>query len=128
MEQKRVVVLYGGQSTEHEISRRSAKFVIQNADRSKYEIIPVGIDKTGKWCLQNLESLLKCQTEMLHWKIRCRGFSFQLVSISREGPWSDSRVPILHGPTEKTGLPKAFRAQGYGLCRTIRFRFGDCYG
>ena len=48
MEQKRVVVLYGGQSTEHEISRRSAKFVIQNADRSKYEIIPVGIDKTGK--------------------------------------------------------------------------------
>ena len=46
---QRVIVLYGGQSTEHEISCRSAAFVLRGLDRSRYEVLPVGIDRRGVW-------------------------------------------------------------------------------
>lgn len=47
----RVAVLYGGRSGEHEVSLVSATNVIQNLDRSKFEVIPIGIDKEGGWYL-----------------------------------------------------------------------------
>ncbi|ALG83442.1 D-alanine--D-alanine ligase family protein [Gordonia phthalatica] len=45
----RLVVLYGGVSAEHDVSRVSAAHVLAAADRSKYRLIPVGIDKRGVW-------------------------------------------------------------------------------
>ncbi len=50
-EKIRVAVLYGGRSGEHEVSLMSATNVIQYLDRSKFEIIPIGIDKEGAWFL-----------------------------------------------------------------------------
>lgn len=47
----RVAVLYGGRSAEHEVSLQSAANVIQYLDASRYEIIPIGIDKQGNWFL-----------------------------------------------------------------------------
>lgn len=47
----RVAVLYGGRSGEHEVSIVSATNVIQNLDRSKFEVVPIGIDKHGGWFL-----------------------------------------------------------------------------
>lgn len=47
----RVAVLYGGRSGEHEVSLRSATNVIQYLDRSRFDIIPIGIDKEGAWFL-----------------------------------------------------------------------------
>lgn len=47
----RVAVLYGGRSGEHEVSLVSATNVIQNLDRSRFEVIPIGIDKEGAWFL-----------------------------------------------------------------------------
>ncbi len=47
----RVAVLYGGRSGEHEVSLRSAMNVIKNLDRTRYEVIPIGIDKQGAWYL-----------------------------------------------------------------------------
>jgi D-alanine-D-alanine ligase len=49
MEKKTVVVLFGGQSPEHEVSRVSAQFVLENLDPDKYEVLPVGITKKGRW-------------------------------------------------------------------------------
>ncbi len=51
MKKIRVAVLYGGRSGEHEVALRSAASVINNLDRSKFEIVPIGIDKSGKWHL-----------------------------------------------------------------------------
>lgn len=48
---KKIAVLFGGQSTEHEVSRVSAASVLKNLDQSKYDIIPIGITKDGKWFL-----------------------------------------------------------------------------
>jgi len=46
---RRVAVLFGGQSTEHEVSRVSAASVLRNIDVAKYDIYPIGISKEGKW-------------------------------------------------------------------------------
>ncbi len=48
---KKVAILFGGQSTEHEVSRVSATSVLNHIDKEKYSIFPVGITKEGKWFL-----------------------------------------------------------------------------
>lgn len=45
----RLGVIYGGISTEHDVSEMSAKSVIDNLDKGKYEIIELYINKYGKW-------------------------------------------------------------------------------
>ena len=45
----RVAVLFGGRSTEHEISCISASSVLRAIDRERYEVIPIGITPEGRW-------------------------------------------------------------------------------
>ncbi|WP_035766961.1 D-alanine--D-alanine ligase family protein [Arthrobacter sp. TB 23] len=45
----RVLVLFGGRSSEHAVSCITAAGVLEAIDRDKYEIIPVGIAKNGQW-------------------------------------------------------------------------------
>lgn len=45
----RIAVVFGGRSGEHDISVRSAKAVVENIDKSKYSVIPIGIDHEGHW-------------------------------------------------------------------------------
>ena len=47
----RVGILFGGRSGEHEISLRSAASVLYAIDKKKYEVVPVGITKQGRWVL-----------------------------------------------------------------------------
>jgi D-alanine-D-alanine ligase len=49
MKKIRVGILFGGRSGEHEVSLLSAASVLQTIDRSKYDVIPVGITKQGQW-------------------------------------------------------------------------------
>ncbi|MFA5879602.1 MAG: D-alanine--D-alanine ligase family protein, partial [Candidatus Margulisiibacteriota bacterium] len=48
---KKIGILFGGQSPEHEISLLSAKNIISNIDKTKFDLILIGIDKTGNWAL-----------------------------------------------------------------------------
>ena len=45
----RVGVIFGGRSGEHEVSLASARSVMDAIDKSKYEIVPIGITKEGRW-------------------------------------------------------------------------------
>ena len=49
MAKTRVAVIFGGVSSEHEVSLISATNVMQNLSPDKYEIIPIGITKKGRW-------------------------------------------------------------------------------
>ena len=51
MSKLNVCVLFGGMSPEHEVSLRSAEFVLNCLDPEKYNIYPVGITKEGQWIL-----------------------------------------------------------------------------
>lgn len=46
---KKLGVIYGGISTEHEVSKVSAKSILENLNKEKYEIYPIFIDKDGQW-------------------------------------------------------------------------------
>jgi D-alanine-D-alanine ligase len=45
----RVAVLFGGQSGEHDVSLRSAQNVMDALDPDRYEIVPIGITREGRW-------------------------------------------------------------------------------
>jgi D-alanine-D-alanine ligase len=49
MKKLRVGILFGGRSGEHEISLLSAASVFNAIDKSKYEVVPIGITKQGRW-------------------------------------------------------------------------------
>jgi len=49
----RLGVLFGGKSTEHEVSLISAKNVIEALDKEKYDVFLIGIDKSGEWRLRD---------------------------------------------------------------------------
>ena len=51
MEKKKIAVIFGGKSSEHEISRVSASYVISQISKEKYDIFTIGITKQGKWFL-----------------------------------------------------------------------------
>jgi len=45
---KNVAVLFGGRSVEHEVSIITGMQIIENMDRTKYNIIPIYVNKEGK--------------------------------------------------------------------------------
>ena len=49
MLKKKICVIFGGESTEYEISLRSAASIINELDKEKYDIMTVGITRGGKW-------------------------------------------------------------------------------
>lgn len=56
---KKALILFGGVSSEHDISLISAKSVIENTPKDKYDILTIGITKDGRWYLYtgNTENL-----------------------------------------------------------------------
>jgi D-alanine-D-alanine ligase len=108
----RIGILFGGRSGEHAVSLLSAASVIAAMDKSKYEIIPVGITEDGQWlaggdplrCLQEKEIPGDCSFTSLV----TDPFSPGLVLFSKEGldrefiPL-DAVFPVLHGPYGEDG-------------------------
>ncbi len=60
MAKLRVGILFGGRSGEHEVSLLSAASVLNAIDKTKYEVVPIGITKDGRWLTaEHAERLLK---------------------------------------------------------------------
>ena len=112
MKKLSVCVLFGGVSPEHEVSLRSAEFVLNSLNREKYNVFPVGITKEGDWVLYTGEdySLLPSG----EWKnypgnrraaispVRGQGLlSFEGDCVVRE--WIDVVFPVLHGENGEDG-------------------------
>src|SRR5579863_6881714 len=59
MKKIRVGILFGGRSGEHEVSLLSAASVLKAIDKDKYEVVPIGITKDGRWLTaEHAEGLL----------------------------------------------------------------------
>jgi D-alanine-D-alanine ligase len=83
----RVGVIFGGRSGEHEVSLRSARAVIEALDKNRYTVLPIAINKEGKWLSPAHSSrLLPEETRRL------------LTSEVREGE-SNSDVAIIGDPS-----------------------------
>jgi len=65
MKKLRVGVLFGGRSGEHEVSLLSAASVLDAIDKNKYDVLPIGITKAGRWVTAaHAERLLKGKAEV----------------------------------------------------------------
>jgi len=62
----RVGVIFGGKSGEHEVSLMSAKSIMRAIDKSKYEVVPIGITSAGRWLTRGdpLQALTGGRTSM----------------------------------------------------------------
>ena len=112
MKKLSVCVLFGGVSPEHEVSLRSAESVLNNLDKEKYNIFPVGITKTGEWILYGGRDYSKLPTgEWQHCPenrraaispVRGQGLlNFEGDCVVRER--IDVVFPVLHGENGEDG-------------------------
>ena len=112
MKKLSVCVLFGGISPEHEVSLRSAEFVLNSLDPEKYNVFPVGITKNGDWILYRGTDYSLLPTG--EWKdypenrraaispVRGQGLlSFEGDCVVRE--WIDVVFPVLHGENGEDG-------------------------
>ena len=49
MIKKRIAIIFGGNSTEYEVSLQSASAVFENINTKKFDIVPIGITRNGDW-------------------------------------------------------------------------------
>ena len=112
MKKTNVCVLFGGISPEHEVSLRSAEFVLNNLDPEKFNVFPVGITKSGDWILFGDTDY--SQLPSGDWQknpnnrraaispVRGQGLlSFEGDCVVRE--WIDVVFPVLHGENGEDG-------------------------
>ena len=105
-----VAVIFGGQSSEHEVSRVSASSIISNLDSEKYYVIPVGITKSGKWMIYNgpIENIKNGEWEkfgtpaILSPDASQKGL-FKLVGDKAKLIPIDLAFPVLHGKYGEDG-------------------------
>lgn len=58
MDKIHLLILFGGQSSEHEVSCRSVITVLKALDRKRYEVLVIGITKGGRWvCVKEEERI-----------------------------------------------------------------------
>ena len=114
MKKIRVAVLYGGRSGEHEVSLQSAASVINFLDRERFEIVPVAIDKQGRWLLNDI-SLLEGKKSLPVFKDAPKvmlppnpgdsGSGSALIRLGESGEprGIDVVFPVIHGPLCEDG-------------------------
>ncbi len=67
MKKLRVGILFGGRSGEHEVSLLSAASVLTAIDKTRFDVVPIGITKEGRWLTDlHAERLLKGETKSEH--------------------------------------------------------------
>ena len=112
MAKKHIAVLFGGTSTEHEVSRMSVTSILRHISQEKYEVVKVGINKKGEWFLYQgpVDDIITGDWEhhpentpaffspdrSVHGLMVLRGASFEIVPI-------DAVIPVLHGKNGEDG-------------------------
>ncbi|MGO4192930.1 D-alanine--D-alanine ligase family protein [Arthrobacter sp. YAF17] len=118
----RVAVLFGGRSSEHAVSCVTAAGVLSAIDQTKYEVIPIGIAKTGQWVLASgdtrdwslsASSLPEVVSSARTVALTEIGGEHQLIVASpNEVPQElgavDVVFPLLHGPFGEDGTIQGF--------------------
>ncbi|MFZ1399179.1 MAG: D-alanine--D-alanine ligase family protein [Candidatus Promineifilaceae bacterium] len=107
----RVGVIFGGRSGEHEVSLNSAQSVMRALNPEKYEVIPIGIDKNGRWLTGDVVgTLTEGKTSSHHATLlpdpQASGL-MQLDEGDGVGMTAVSQLdvifPVLHGPYGEDG-------------------------
>jgi D-alanine-D-alanine ligase len=146
----RVLLLYGGRSAEHDVSRVTAVAVARALDRARYDVVPVAITTDGRWLLAaSAHAAIEAGPKALPSAFPVDGEVAPAVGALDV----DVVVPLLHGPygedgtvqglleladvpyvgsgvvgsavaMDKVMMKRAFAAAGLPYARTVDFRDG----
>jgi D-alanine-D-alanine ligase len=107
---RKLALIYGGQSGEHEVSVLSAASVMEAIDRSQFEVLPIGITRDGQWIpglspqvlVQSKDLQVKPvdETANIDYAIVGNPAGFLLGRLKAE---VDLVFPLLHGPMGEDG-------------------------
>lgn len=125
MNKKTIGILFGGVSSEHDISTISAKSIICNIDKEKYNLVLLGITKTGEWYLFDDDVNLLPEDKWLESKSLKKAFISPDTSIhgvvteDGEKIYLDAVFPVLHGKNGEDGTMQ-------GLLQLAQIPFVGC--
>ena len=102
-----LVVVFGGQSAEHDVSCTTAAHVLAAADPDKYRITPVGISTDGQWAIATeAAAALRSGPQALPSRLDPRGDTLSPTTMLGEASDLPERtvvLPLLHGPMGEDG-------------------------
>ena len=139
MKKKVIAILFGGASSEHEVSRRSATSIIENIAKEKYEIVLIGITKKGEW-FQYVGDISKISDG--EWENDTKNKKKAFISpdtstggiiVIENDTFStikiDAVIPVLHGKNGEDGtIQGLFQLSGtiQGLLQLAKIPFVGC--
>jgi D-alanine-D-alanine ligase len=112
MKRRRVAVLFGGRSAEHEVSCISARSVIDALDPDRTEVVPIGISRDGRWHRLSGPPALPAETGKMPEVTDGSGTTVELAGeegsselVAADGSREpiDVVFPVLHGPFGEDG-------------------------
>ena len=104
---RRLVVLFGGRSAEHDVSCMSARHVLAAVDTQRYEVVPVGIGRDGRWSVaaEAATALADGDLDSLGDRLDTSGPAWDplpsLAGMAADGPVAV--FPLIHGPLGEDG-------------------------
>ncbi len=107
-----IAVIFGGQSSEHEVSRVSVTMVLNNIDKDKYNVYMIGITKEGKWYLYEGDVSLIANGDWETSGKTTQAFIAPdaalhgMVILRENGPETvrlDAAFPVMHGKNGEDG-------------------------
>jgi D-alanine-D-alanine ligase len=113
----KVGVIFGGKSAEHEVSLQTAQTIINALDKKKYEIVPIGITKSGKWLIQDSAryllnadnpKLIKLNKSTREVALAGSSGGSLTEASSKSGVRIDVAFPVLHGTYGEDGSVQGF--------------------
>lgn len=130
--QKKLAIIFGGNSTEYEVSLQSASSVFENVNIDKFDIVPIGITRDGEWYhyvgelskikdntwftdTENLRSIVVSQNRSVKGFYEFVGDKYEIVKL-------DLVLPVLHGKNGEDGtLQGLFEMAGIPVvgCNTL---------
>ncbi|ERI09924.1 D-alanine--D-alanine ligase [Aneurinibacillus aneurinilyticus] len=101
---RKVGLIYGGKSSEHEVSVHTALSVINAVDKARYEVLPIYIDVNGQWVQGPW-----IEREITHVnELRFTLKDYQAPNVFTLNNTVDVVFPVIHGPNGEDGTLQGF--------------------
>ena len=102
-----VIVVFGGESAEHDVSCVTAAHVLRALDPQKYDVTTIGISRAGEWMLaEGAMAALSRGRDSLPERLDAEGRSWSIGEVAASGARDPERtvvLPLLHGPMGEDG-------------------------
>lgn len=109
---KKIGIVFGGKSTEHEVSLNSASNIHDAIDKKQFDVVLLGVDRTGKWCFNQEYSLNKMDLSSIDYfekskTVRLESRDGKVFLVDKNNnvfmDCFDVAFPIIHGSFGEDG-------------------------